>query len=156
MSDFFSSPEHEVLMVSYCGQCPSSVVHRPSCIVRRPLSVVRRQQPDKLTRYLEESVGVTYRSKIAKIVQIGNPRCPPWPPSWKSIFRFFSWTERPIDSKLARKHLVICRSKIAKIVPIGNPRWPPWPPSWKSIFRFFSWIERPIDSNLAGKQPGDL
>ena len=27
-----------------------------------------------------------------------------WRPSWKSIFCFFSWTERPIDSKLARKH----------------------------------------------------
>ena len=31
-------------------------------------------------------------------------QCRSWPPSWKSIFRFFSWTERPIDSKLARKH----------------------------------------------------
>ena len=50
------------------------------------------------------SIGVTYRSKIAKIVPIGNPRWPPWQPSWKSIFCFFSWTERPIDSKLARKH----------------------------------------------------
>ena len=28
----FSSPEHEVLMVSYCGQS-MSVVHRPSCVV---------------------------------------------------------------------------------------------------------------------------
>ena len=33
---FFSSPEHEVLMVSYCGQSMS--------VVRRPSSVVRRQQ----------------------------------------------------------------------------------------------------------------
>ena len=30
----FSLPEHEVLMVSYCGQS-MSVVHRPSCGVRR-------------------------------------------------------------------------------------------------------------------------
>ena len=30
-----SSPEHEVLMVSYCGQS-MSVVRRPSCVVRRP------------------------------------------------------------------------------------------------------------------------
>ena len=38
-----SSPEHEVLMVSYCGQS-MSVVRRASCVVRRPSSVVRRQQ----------------------------------------------------------------------------------------------------------------
>ena len=31
---FISSPEHEVLMVSYCGQS-MSVVRRPSCVVRR-------------------------------------------------------------------------------------------------------------------------
>jgi len=36
----FSSPEHEVLMVSYCGQW---VVRRPSSsVVRRVSSVVRR------------------------------------------------------------------------------------------------------------------
>ena len=58
----------------------------------------------QLTQNLLGSIRVTCRSKIAKIVPIGNPRWPPWPPSWKSIFRFFSWTERPIDSKLARKH----------------------------------------------------
>ena len=33
-SAFISSPEHEVLMVSYCGQS-MSVVRRPSCSVRR-------------------------------------------------------------------------------------------------------------------------
>ena len=38
----FSSPEHEVLMVSYCGQWLSVVRRRPSCVVRRPSSVVRR------------------------------------------------------------------------------------------------------------------
>ena len=32
----FSSPEHEVLMVSYCDQSMS--------VVRRPSSVIRRQQ----------------------------------------------------------------------------------------------------------------
>ena len=37
----FSSPEHEVLMVSYCGQS-MSVVRRPSSVVRRASSVVRR------------------------------------------------------------------------------------------------------------------
>ena len=36
-----SSPEHEVLMVSYCGQS-MSVVRRPSSVVRRASSVVRR------------------------------------------------------------------------------------------------------------------
>jgi len=38
----FSSPEHEVLMVSYCGQWLSVVRCRPSsCVVRRASSVVR-------------------------------------------------------------------------------------------------------------------
>ena len=36
-----SSPEHEVLMVSYCGQS-MSVFRRSSCVVRRSSSVVRR------------------------------------------------------------------------------------------------------------------
>ena len=35
----FSSPEHEVLMVSYCGQWLSVVRRRPSSVVRRPSSV---------------------------------------------------------------------------------------------------------------------
>ena len=34
-----SSPEHEVLMVSYCGQWLSVVRRRPSCVVRRPSCV---------------------------------------------------------------------------------------------------------------------
>ena len=33
----FSSPEHEVLMVSYCGQWLSVVRRRPSCVVRQHL-----------------------------------------------------------------------------------------------------------------------
>jgi len=33
----FSSPEHEVLMVSYCGQWLSVVVCRVSCVVRQHL-----------------------------------------------------------------------------------------------------------------------
>ena len=41
--------------------------------------------------------------KIAKIIPIGNPRWPPWMPSWKSILNFF-WTERTIDSKLGRDY----------------------------------------------------
>ena len=53
---------------------------------------------------------------------IGYPRWPPWQPPWKSIFRLFSWTERPVDSKLGVTH----RSKIAKIVPFVNPSWLPF------------------------------
>ena len=104
----FSSPEHEVLMVSYCGQS-MSIVRRASSVVRRAASTIALKAYSsytlgQLTRYLVGSIRVTCRSKIAKIVPIGNPRWLPWPPSWKSIFRFFSWTERPIASKLARKH----------------------------------------------------
>ena len=60
------------------------------------------------------SIEVTYRSKIAKLVPIENPRWQPWRPSWKSIFRFFTWTERPVDLELGRKLKMTCRSKIAK------------------------------------------
>ena len=35
-----SSPEHEVLMVSYCDQS-MSVVRRPSCVVRRQQFVLK-------------------------------------------------------------------------------------------------------------------
>ena len=38
----FSSPEHEVLMVSYCGQWLSVVRRRVSCVVRRASCVVRQ------------------------------------------------------------------------------------------------------------------
>ena len=39
----------------------------------------------QLTPNLLGSMGVTCRSKIAKIMLIGNPRWLPWPPSWKSF-----------------------------------------------------------------------
>ena len=84
------------------SQCPSCVVHRPSSTIA--LRAYSSYNPGPIDWYLVGSTRVTCRSKIAKIVSIGNPRWPSWPPSWKSIFRFFSWTERPIDSKLARKH----------------------------------------------------
>ena len=48
VTSIFSSPEHEVLMVSYCDRAvsgvrrPSSVVRRASCGVRRASCVVRR------------------------------------------------------------------------------------------------------------------
>ena len=38
----FSSPEHEVLMVSYCGQWLSVVRRRASGVVRRATCVVRQ------------------------------------------------------------------------------------------------------------------
>ena len=38
-SGLVSSPEHEVLMVSYCGQS-MSVVRRASCVVRRAASTI--------------------------------------------------------------------------------------------------------------------
>ena len=56
----------------------------------------------QLTQNLQGSIRTTCRSKIAKIVPIGNP----WWPSLKSILNFFL-TERPIDLK------------IAKLIPIG-------------------------------------
>ena len=39
---FITSPEHEVLMVSYCGQWLSVVRRRASCDVRRVSCVVRQ------------------------------------------------------------------------------------------------------------------
>ena len=38
----FSSPEHKVLMVSYCDRALSVVRRRPSSVVRRASSVVRK------------------------------------------------------------------------------------------------------------------
>jgi len=38
----FSSPEHKVLMLSYCDRALSVVRRRPSSIVRRASSVVRK------------------------------------------------------------------------------------------------------------------
>ena len=64
--------------------------------------------PGSLTPNLVWSIRMIYRSKIAKIVPIGNPR---WPPSWKWIFHFFFLTERPIDLKLGRKHWMILDKK---------------------------------------------
>ena len=82
------------------SQCPSSVVRRQQLLLKPTPPTPLGQ----LTWYLVGCIGVTCRSKISKIVLIGNPRWPPWPPSWKYIFRIISWTERPVDSKLARKH----------------------------------------------------
>ena len=58
----------------------------------------------QLTPSLLGSIGMTCRSKIAKILPIGNPKWPPQQPYWKSIFRFFSYTQKPVDSKHGTKH----------------------------------------------------
>ena len=58
----------------------------------RPFFTSSPEPKGQLTQNLLWSIRVTCRSKIAKIVPIENPRWPPWPPSWKSIFRFFAWT----------------------------------------------------------------
>ena len=55
----FSSPEHEVLMVSYCGQSMSVMPRVASTIALKAYS-----------SYLVGGIGVTYRSKIAKIMPI--------------------------------------------------------------------------------------
>ena len=53
----FSSPEHEVLMVSYCGQWLSVVRRRASCVVRRATCVVRH--PSTFDVYTLETIFVT-------------------------------------------------------------------------------------------------
>ena len=118
----FSSPEHEVLMVSYCGESvPPFVVRRASCGVNNCFKSLLLLHPWADWRYLVGSIGVTCRSKVAKIVPIRNPRWPQSPPSWKSVFRFFSWTESQLTPNLIGSIGVTCRSKIAKIMPIENP-----------------------------------
>ena len=54
---FFSSTEHEVLMVSYCGQWLSVVRRHASCDVRRATCVVRR--PSTFDVYTLETTFVT-------------------------------------------------------------------------------------------------
>ena len=99
---FISSPE--------CGQSMSVVRRAASTTALKAYSsytllfFASPEPKGQLTPNLLGSIGMTCRSKIAKIVPIGNQRWPPSPPSWKSYFRIFSWTERPIDSKLAKKH----------------------------------------------------
>ena len=57
VSFVFSSPEHEVLMVSYCGQWLSVVRRRASSVVRRQSSVVLR--PSTFDVYTLETTFVT-------------------------------------------------------------------------------------------------
>ena len=100
------------------------------------------------TRNLVGCIRVTCRSRTAKLVSIGYLL-------WKSILNFFSWTERPVDSKLGSIK-VTGRSKLAKIVSIKNPILPQQPPFWKSILNFSSWFKRPTDSKFDMKIQCDL
>ena len=72
------------------------------------------ESKSKLTWNLVRIICVTCRSKIDQIIPIGNPRWLPWWTSWKSIFPFFSWTKRPIDSNLVGSIGVTCRWKKSK------------------------------------------
>ena len=150
-AQIFSLSEHEVLMVSCCGHS-MSFVHHGSCGMRHAAWTIALKPTlptplGQLTRYLVGSIRVTCRSKIAKILPIGNPR---WPPSWKSIFRFFSRNQ--LTPNLLGSIRATCRSNKVKIMSVGNPRWPPWQPSWKSIFRFYSLTQKPVDSKLVRKK----
>ena len=120
----------------------------------------------QLTRNLVGSKEMTFRSKLAKIIPFGNPIWPPWPPSWKSILKSFSLTERPIDSKLDIGSIeVTCRSKQAIIVPIRHPSWSPWLSYCSSTSylelrgrpRWLSWMRRPTgDQEVAGSTPAEV
>ena len=70
---------------------------------------------DQLSRNLVGIIEVTCRSKIAKIVPIGNTRWLPQLPSWKAILNFFSWIEGQLSWNLIGSIGVTFRSKIAKI-----------------------------------------
>ena len=104
------------------------------------------EQKGQLTLNFVGSIGVTCRSKIAKIVPKGNPKRPPWWPSWNSFFfyAFFPEPKGQLTRELVGSIGMTCRSKIAKIVPIGNTGWQP---SWKICFsllllnRKASWLE---------------
>ena len=71
----------------------------------------------QLALHLVGSIGAIVNKKMAKIVPIRSPR---WPPSWKSILRFFSWTERPTTSKLHWKYQV----ELFTLEPLGRKQWP--------------------------------
>ena len=105
------------------------------CVVHRATSTIDFKAYSSYTPGpIDSKLGRKHcRSKVAKIGLIRNPR---WPPSWKSVYRFFSWAERPdwLET-LVGNIWMTCRSKIVKIVPTGNPRWLL---CWKSIFCFFS------------------
>ena len=80
VATFFSSPEHKVLKVSCCDQS-MSVVLCLSFVIRLQQLFQKPSPPTPLgqwTRNLVGRIGVTYRSKIAKIILIWHSR---WQPS---------------------------------------------------------------------------
>ena len=126
---------------------------KTAAILKIDLSASSSESKNQLTWNLVWSIRVTCRSKIVKSFTIGNPRWTLWPPSWKSIFRIFSWTERPADLKLGRKHWgdLLIKKKKKKKKSLNCSDWKskmaPWRLSWKSIFsllllnRKVSWFE---------------
>ena len=50
------------------------------------------------------SIGTTSRCTVVQIVAIRYPIWPPWRPSWKSIFDFFSRTACRIELKFGMEH----------------------------------------------------
>ena len=85
---FFSSPEHKVLKVSCCdqfSQCPSYFVCRSSFAFNNCFKSLLLLHPWASGLETVGHIGVTYRSKIAKIILIWHSR---WRPSCKSVFRF--------------------------------------------------------------------
>ena len=70
----------------------------------------------QLTWNLVRIIEMTCRSKIAKIVPIGNTIWLPQLPSWKAILNFFSWIEGQLCRNMIGSVRVTCRSKIAKII----------------------------------------
>ena len=66
----------------------------------------------KLNRNLVGRIGISCRSKIVKIVSIGNPR---WP---QSYFALLSEPKGQLTRKLVGSIGATSRSKLTKIVPI--------------------------------------
>ena len=68
----------------------------------------------QLTRNLVGSIGVTCRSKLAKIVSIGNSRWPPLRPSWKCIFASSPEPKGHLTPNLVGSIELTCKSKMSK------------------------------------------
>ena len=79
----FSSPEHKVLMVSYCDRSLSVVRRRASCGVRRASSVVRK------LFYLN-----IFSSETAHWILTKLHRNDPWVVPYQSCSNCFSWLHK--------------------------------------------------------------
>ena len=88
LSPFVISPEHEVLIVSYCDWSVSVVRCAASTIALKAYS---SYTPVLMDSKLGRKHQVTCRSKIAKIIPIGNPR---WLPFLKIYFSLFLLNQR--------------------------------------------------------------